>query len=215
MAEMKKCRVCGQDKPATTEYFYKDKTTLHTLCIKCFNERRKQNYKKNKNKEREQQKNYYEQHKGDLSIGYKEYAKNNQEKISKYQKEYRTKNRTVAKVYAKEYMSQRRENDVEFRIKDCLRARVNKVIRFGYKSKKTMELLDCSIEFFMQYIESKFDNKMSWDNYGSYWHIDHMRPCASFDLTDPEQQKQCFSYINLQPLEGIENIRKGAKWFCA
>jgi len=53
---------------------------------------------------------------------------------------------------------------------------------------------------------------MSWDNYGSYWHIDHIRPCASFDLTDPEQQKDCFDFTNLQPLEAKENIRKGAKY---
>jgi HNH endonuclease. len=54
---------------------------------------------------------------------------------------------------------------------------------------------------------------MSWDNYGrDGWHIDHIRPCASFDLTDPEQQRQCFHYTNLQPLWAADNIRKGAKW---
>jgi len=41
---------------------------------------------------------------------------------------------------------------------------------------------------------------MTWDNYGSLWHIDHIKPCASYDLADPLQQAECFHYTNLQPL---------------
>ena len=48
---------------------------------------------------------------------------------------------------------------------------------------------------------------MSWDNYGD-WHIDHIIPCAAFDLTDIEQQKKCFNYKNLQPLWAEENLKK-------
>ena len=49
---------------------------------------------------------------------------------------------------------------------------------------------------------------MTWDNYGSYWHVDHIIPCCKFDLTDPEQQLKCFHYTNLQPLEATANLRK-------
>jgi hypothetical protein len=49
---------------------------------------------------------------------------------------------------------------------------------------------------------------MSWNNHGSYWEIDHIKPCSSFDLTDIEQQKQCFHYTNLQPLTIYENRSK-------
>ncbi len=52
---------------------------------------------------------------------------------------------------------------------------------------------------------------MNWDNRRT-WHIDHIRPCASFDLTDPEQQKVCFNFRNLQPLFAIDNLKKGAKF---
>ena len=54
---------------------------------------------------------------------------------------------------------------------------------------------------------------MSWDNYGTHgWHIDHIRPCASFDLSDEEQQKICFHYTNLQPLWAEDNLKKSKKW---
>lgn len=56
---------------------------------------------------------------------------------------------------------------------------------------------------------------MSWQNRGrghDKWHIDHVRPCASFDLTDPEQQKQCFHWSNMQPLWQTDNLRKGSKY---
>lgn len=54
---------------------------------------------------------------------------------------------------------------------------------------------------------------MSWDNYGrGGWHIDHIRPLLSFDLSDTEQAKQAFHYSNLQPMWQADNIRKGAKW---
>lgn len=48
---------------------------------------------------------------------------------------------------------------------------------------------------------------MTWQNYGQ-WHVDHIRPCASFDLSKPEEQRACFHYANLQPLWGEENLRK-------
>jgi len=48
---------------------------------------------------------------------------------------------------------------------------------------------------------------MNWENYGK-WHIDHIRPCNSFDLSNREQQKLCFHYLNLQPLWGTENNAK-------
>jgi len=51
-----------------------------------------------------------------------------------------------------------------------------------------------------------------WDNYGSGWHIDHIRPCSSFDLSDEEQQRACFHHSNLQPLWVKDNLEKGSKW---
>ena len=61
----------------------------------------------------------------------------------------------------------------------------------------------------MNHIESLFDDKMTWNNRGFYgWHIDHITPCASYDLTDPQQQLECFHYTNLQPLWCTDNWKK-------
>ena len=75
----------------------------------------------------------------------------------------------------------------------------------------TLELLGCSIAEARIHIESQFLDGMSWENVGD-WHIDHRRPCASFDLALESNQKMCFHYTNLQPMWASENISKGASF---
>ena len=84
-------------------------------------------------------------------------------------------------------------------------------IKHNYKSASTKILIGCSIDFLKQHLESKFQQGMSWKNYGK-WHIDHIRPCASFDLSQAREQKKCFHYKNLQPLWARDNILKKNKF---
>jgi hypothetical protein len=75
-----------------------------------------------------------------------------------------------------------------------------------------MNLIGCDIYELKKHLESKFLKGMNWDNYGKNgWEIDHIIPCASFDLTNEIQQKQCFNYLNLQPLWVLDNILKSNK----
>jgi len=78
------------------------------------------------------------------------------------------------------------------------------------KVARTIHLIGCTAPQLAAHIESQFTAGMSWGN-RRLWHIDHIRPCASFDLTDTEQQKACFHYTNLQPLWAADNRRKGAR----
>ena len=74
--------------------------------------------------------------------------------------------------------------------------------------------LGCSLEEFKSHLESKWTEGMTWDNYGKgkgTWNIDHIKPCKSFDFTNPEEQRACFHYTNTQPMWGDENTRKGCK----
>jgi len=73
-----------------------------------------------------------------------------------------------------------------------------------------MDLIGCTPLELKTHLERKFTEGMSWDNYGK-WHIDHIIPCAAFDLTDPVQQRQCFHYSNLQPMWATANFKKGKR----
>lgn len=116
------------------------------------------------------------------------------------------------KTYMKNYRLNRRNTDLSYKLKEYLRCRIREALKHNYKSVHTMELIGCSIEFLKSYIESKFQIGMTWENYGRFgWHIDHIQPCSSFDLSKPENQKICFNYSNLQPLWFKENLLKGAK----
>jgi hypothetical protein len=109
------------------------------------------------------------------------------------------------------YMSDRLKNDPEFKLLTMLRKRVRNVIK-GKKHYKSIDLLGCTVLNAREHLEKQFKEGMTWENHGKYgWHIDHIIPCSSFDLTDPEQQKKCFHYTNLQPLWWKENISKGNK----
>ena len=109
--------------------------------------------------------------------------------------------------------SRSRFNNPSLRFRNLLAGKVRKRLNGIAKSVGTLELIGCSIESLKQHLASQFQAGMSWENY-SYrgWHIDHKRPCASFDLTDPAQQKACFHYTNLQPLWAKDNLSKGAKY---
>lgn len=112
---------------------------------------------------------------------------------------------------------ERRKTDVQFWIKNILRGRLYDALQQhtkGYKVTKrhsALTLLGCTMKELESHLESKFRDGMSWDNKGSYWEVDHILPCASFDLTNPDQQKLCFHYTNLQPLTIHENRSKRDK----
>jgi hypothetical protein len=101
-------------------------------------------------------------------------------------------------------------SDINFRLKILLRGRLWKAITRNSKQSSALTLLGCTIDELKIHLEKKFVKGMNWKNYGK-WHIDHIKPCCSFDLTDLEQQKICFHYTNLQPLWAKDNIRKNGK----
>lgn len=111
----------------------------------------------------------------------------------------------------RKYKALRYATDGSFRILMCLRARMYETLKQNKKISKTSKLLGCSIAECKQHLESQFKPGMTWENHGPVWHIDHKRPCASFDLSEPSQQKECFHYTNLQPLFATENLKKQAK----
>jgi hypothetical protein len=119
---------------------------------------------------------------------------------------YRNKHR---KKITKKYL-ERRKKDPVFKLLTTLRGRIVKVLKGNSKSKSTQELIGCNIEQLWIHLEKSFKPGMTRENHGK-WHLDHIIPCSSFDLTKPEEQAQCFHYTNLQPLWASENLAKGSK----
>ena len=106
---------------------------------------------------------------------------------------------------------ERYHTDPQYKLKRILRGRLSKVLNGNPKSATTMTLVGCSITHLKDHLEKQFLPGMTWENHGPVWHVDHMMPFDSFDLSYPEQQRQCCHYTNLQPLWGPENMSKGNK----
>jgi hypothetical protein len=143
----------------------------------------------------------------------KKHREENKEKYLEYSREYYIKNKVLHIERGRKYKLNKSRTDINFKLMSNLRSRVYSAIKGKSKSKHTIELLGCSVEELKIHLEKKFTKGMGWKNYGLYgWHIDHIKPCSSFDLTDPEQQKLCFHYSNLQPLWAKDNIKKSNKY---
>ena len=132
----------------------------------------------------------------------KNYGKENRESILKNRKENKERTR--------KYKRERYRTDPQFKLMHNLRRRILYALNGKAKSASTLELLGCSIQQLKDHLESQFTEGMTWENQGQ-WHVDHIRPCSSFKLEDPEEQKKCCNFRNLQPLWAHDNLSKGAK----
>lgn len=148
------------------------------------------------------------------------YYQRNREKALKYAKSYKDKHRKKIKIANKSYRKKirvsnriyfrkRYQNDLLFRLTRSLKVRIYHAIKKEIKSASTIKLIGCNVSFLKDYLQSRFQKDMTWENYGA-WHIDHIKPCASFDLANPNEQKLCFHYSNLQPLWATDNKIKGS-----
>ena len=79
------------------------------------------------------------------------------------------------------------------------------------KDQHSIEYLGCTIGEFKEHLQSQFDDNMTWDNYGSYWHIDHKVP-LKFNNPTLEEVIERLHWKNTQPLEASANIAKGNRW---
>lgn len=146
------------------------------------------------------------------------------ERIRKNTRKWRINNLRRRLEYQREYLKrpevrQRRKEkwkeNREERIMTVLGNHIRRVCKFGIKkSRRTMEIVGCSIGFFLNHIEEQFTEGMTWDNYGTEWHIDHIVPVAWFKglLHEVEWQRVVCHWTNLQPLWAEENRKKSDKY---
>jgi predicted RNase H-like nuclease (RuvC/YqgF family) len=222
---LKKCKICKRK-------FNAIKSTI-TCSINCSKLNEKLWEKQHRKEKIKYMKIWEHKHKLHRKKYYKYYYKKNKKilNIKRHLSYLKNKKRELMlnKLWIKNNMKLRRKQkqkyykehakQINFKVLVNLRSRIYSVLKGIYKSKKTIDLLGCSIEKLKQHLESNFKLGMSWDNYGTgwkgkgmqEWHIDHKIPCSSFDLSKPSEQRKCFHYTNLQPLWARENISKKDK----
>jgi hypothetical protein len=116
---------------------------------------------------------------------------------------------TANKVQRARYVKKRRADDLNFKLAANLRSRLYRNIQVN-RGGSAVRDLGCSIADLRKYIEEKFQPGMAWDNWSvTGWHLDHIKPLSSFNLSDPLEASAACHYTNLQPLWAADNIRKG------
>ncbi len=142
------------------------------------------------------------------------WRKNNSGYKQEYQTEWYQKNKRRINQLHIQYNIKRRKTDTKFRLDHNIGIAICKSLKGKKIGRKWETLVGYTIKDLIQHLENLFDKNMSWDNYGGYWWIDHIKPRSLFCYTYPEdpQFKECWALKNLQPMEKIENIKKGKNY---
>ena len=175
---MKTCSKCNISKEISEYNFMKTKGRYMAECKDCFRKRVKK-----------------------LRPKYKEYDKEYSKKawsVKKNNPEYKEKQRN----YHREYKRKRRK-DPYFRAVENIRTYFYRVVTL--KENSTFKYLGCSTKEFRHHLETQFVGDMSWENYGEYWEIDHIKGIENFDLSQEDNILECWNYKNLRPLTINEN----------
>ena len=161
-----------------------------------------------------EKKKYYQKNKKKINFQNKKWYQDNKERAKQINKIYRKgKGKEILAEARRKLDRKNRREDPNYRMTKNLRLRVRHALKGLSKSAKTMELIGCTIPELWKHLEQcpSWEPWMTRENYGKMWHVDHIKPCASFNLLNSAQQYKCFRYTNLQPLEAIANIKKGKK----
>lgn len=192
---MKVCSRCKLTKqPVEFRFRKKPKPNLMSWCKLCERKYKIEHYSKNKERIDKEKHEYY--------------LKNKERASERAKKSYAT-NYLRRRKEMNEYHKLKMQTDPAYKMRHRLRSRIYNVLK-GKSPGSFSKSLGCNAEQLKSYLESKFQPGMAWENHGT-WHIDHIIPLASFDLTNPEQFERACHYTNLQPLWAAENLRKSDK----
>ncbi len=104
-----------------------------------------------------------------------------------------------------EWYRKESNTNMNYRIKKSLASRLRNVLE---KNDTTMNYIGCNIQYLREWFEFNFTEEMNWDNYGSYWSIDHIIPVCKFDLTDENEKLKCWNWTNMMPVQINFNSKK-------
>lgn len=238
---MKSCNTCTELKPL--DQFYANKATSDGKagdCKVCAKARANAWYHNNKERAATAAKIYREANKEIGVARAQKWAEENREKSRQIKSAWKKRNPEVVRRHAREaaakkdpelkarikkiyrsenphvaraYNQKRRAENPHQRVHDAMGNRFRDVLRSNKGGKSWRELAGYGVKELRSHLEKQFVEGMTWDNYGE-WHIDHIRPVASFDFEVEFEKtvRACWALTNLQPLWAIDNIKKGKKW---
>jgi hypothetical protein len=194
----KQCNKCEETKDIGEFYAIKGGTAIRGVCKKCDNAASRDYKARNRQK---------------VSAYNETWKKDNQKPVSDYNKKYNTENREAIQKRQSATRRIRNANDPNFKLTCQLRWRLYKYIKSqGTNDSDYMkDLIGCNWEAFEVWLRYQFNDQMTFANYGTYWHIDHVQPCCIFDVTDKRLRELCFHWSNLRPLKKEENQSKTGK----
>jgi len=140
------------------------------------------------------------------------WRKQNKEKCNRWIKRWRMENQEKCRK-AKNRYNKRKYKDPQFRLTQTIRSHICRSLRGKKDGEHWETLVNFTLKDLIKHLEAQFDKNMNWDNYGPYWHVDHIIPISWFVFKKPEDIgfKMCWDLENLQPLEKIKNLKKGNK----
>ena len=182
------CTSCGCDRG------YQPKRNINSMCIPCRNKTKGPKSESFKQKMSIKMRGNKNRYRPASSIEVQK------ERKKKYNKKSSIRNK------------KRYYEDINYRMSKILRSRIKTALKNNFKISSAVRDLGCSIEELKKHLESKFQTGMTWENWGlNGWHIDHIKPLCSFNLSNIEEFKKACHYTNLQPLWAKDNIAKGGK----
>jgi len=216
LEDTKKCLKCGEEKILNDFYRRKNGSVdgFRNECKLCFSEEKKKKYQLNRESILKEKREYYLKNKGKIKEYVFKYREKNREKINQYVREYGKKLRAekpeLHNNRVNKYMTKKRKENPIYKLKYNIRCRISVILKKNdiKKPEKTIELVGCDFFVLKKHLENKFENGMNWENYGE-WHVDHIIPISL--AKNEEDIKRLSHYTNLQPLWGIDNIKKRDK----
>jgi len=171
--------------------------------------------KENEEKLKKQDNDYYYANKDKILDDRKIYYQKNKNKVKEDRKNYCKNNKIKIAQKQNEYNKRKRKQDINFKIRSCLRSRLNGALKNTKKIGSSIKDLGCTIQELWKHLENQFHPNPKNGKYMTKtnlsrkgWHIDHIIPLSYFDLTDREQFLIANNYLNLQPLWAEENLKK-------
>lgn len=191
---MKHCPRCHSSKPATPEFYHRNRARhdgLAAQCKECFSAIDSKRYAANPLKKK--------------VLSHSWYSSNKQRKAA-VGKLWSEKNIDRKREIVRNCLARRRKIDPTFRLGEAVAIQVR---RHAQRVGSWRGIVGYSLETLCAHLEARFTPDMTWENYGSFWQIDHIRPVSDFDL--PREIIECWELRNLRPLPAVENMAKGSK----